>query len=172
MLREMIQSAVGVCKAKIVYRTKKSQELSRYTVNLGIEIESLYALDLLFLETMLVTATGVEREAVEQIIASKQLSLKVGIGQNPNYTCKDVYITFADGLKMHKDTGVFYASGLITEKTVIEPAKIPYKPPVSSLAIAKSKVNHNLPSGKWRQFALDNVATASISGEFLLVETE
>lgn len=168
-LKEMIQSAVGVSHAIITYRAKKTQELSRYKVTLGVDIAALYALDLIFLNTMLATATGVDRDAVQQIIASKELSLRVGVGNNPAYTCKDTYLYLADGLKQHADTGAYYASGLITEKTVIEKAKIPFKPPVSSIAIAKAAVNKNLPSGRWRMFDLDFAMDSSISGEFLVV---
>lgn len=171
----LIGGKKGAKFANFLYRVKKTGELSRYHLILGASTETLYQKDVVKLEAMLPTLKGIEFEAASAILNSRKESLTVGIGNNSKYTCADVYVDVdgVPGVKIHKETGYLYVTGLCESKTVVEEGEP--QPPVKSkpLTIAKRKIEKELPSARFRQFILKRVTKATMNGETLeLVESE
>jgi hypothetical protein len=159
--------------ANIVYRVKRNNELAKYRIILGADTETLYEKDIAALKALLPTLeSALDIEACSAILASREESLILGIGNNTKYTCADTYVHAEGikGVKVHKETGALYVSGLVEEKTVLEAGE-PEKPVKSKpLTIAKRKIEKTLPSGRFRQLIIGNVRRCAANGEVLEIE--
>ena len=164
----------GVTTAEIVYRDVKFGDLTRQIVKLGESVEGMYLDDISKLQEMLPSLSGLDAEAASAILASRQKSLQVGIGHNPDYTCEDVYVHLdgLSGVKAHKETGILYVSGRSLAREVLEVGSP--RPIVNSkpLTIAKRKIEKGLTSSKFRQFVLKSIKSAEVFGTVLKVEAE
>ena len=145
------------------YAGKGAGEVARYTITVGNRVEDFYAEDIAILTELLPTLSGVDVVAAQELLASRQTSLAVGVGNNPDYTCAGVYEHLTTGIKFHKEKGALYITGLAMNKFVLQ--KGDYKVTDSSQkTLAKDELRTMLPSGKFRQFKLDNVAKMSVNG--------
>ena len=142
---------------EIEYETE--WERSIYTFIVNVELEQLYRRDLQSLEEALDAEKDEERiEAIQSLIASVRKSLDVGIGNNPEYTKRDLYEHVAPGFKMHKETGDVYVYGIQSNKIVLEVKK--ERKPVNSSrkTIVKNGVRKDLMlSHRFREFRVDRV---------------
>lgn len=158
-------------KARFVsftYRTKKTNELARYTVLLGVNVQRVYEKDLaklLILETRL---DGVKKLACRAIIDSLKNSLSKGIGKNDNYTCKDTFEHVSKDLKFHKENKQIYVSGFLRRKTTIEKGE--FKEVNSSEeTLIKKSIEKYLSKSKMRSFILssENFQSVRLNGKTL-----
>lgn len=169
----LIGSGKGAKFASLTYRAKESGELARHVVILGASTEVLYTKDIEILEDMVTRLTGIELTAANELLASRRQSLDKGIGNNDAYTNADTYV-YAQGIpgvRIHKETGILYVSGLVESKKVIEEGTHK-KVNSSEKTIAKRKIEKTLPSGRYRLFRLtaENVKRAACNGEVLEIE--
>lgn len=163
------------CKfASVIYRTKRNNELAKYMLVLGAKTHVLYEKDIAALEAAFPTLkTDVEKQAALELLNSRKESLTQGIGHNSLYTCEDVYVNVdgIPGVKVHKETGVAYVTGLCESKTVLEAGD--ELPPVKSSAktIAKNKLRETYcKSDRFRQFIIKRIGKLSANGEVLEIE--
>lgn len=176
-ITDLIQQigASGSAKfASFVYTAKLTGEESKILVILNASTEVLYGKDVEALTALIPALSGLERAAAEDLLESRKISLAVGIGNNPAYTCADIYVNpigFPDGVRVHKETGEVYVTGLVESKTVLTPGVYKEK---SQTAWAKAKrfVTNEIPSGRFRTYILRNVSTARLNGEVLELDTE
>jgi len=98
-------------------------------------------------------------------------------GTQTKYTKKDIYEDYKvdgktiQGIKVNKNDGSLKIFGLVTSKVQITPPVTPYKEVKSApLTIEKNKITKTLPIGRFREFALDNLAMAKLNGETLVLE--
>lgn len=164
----------GVTTAEVLYRAKRDNSLCRHIVKLGESVEGMYLDDITKLQEMLPALHGIDKDAGEEILKSRQKSLQVGIGHNPDYTCEGVYVHLdgVQGVKAHKETGVLYVSGRSMSREVIEEGE-PQAPVNSSpKTLAKRSIEKKLTSSKFRQFILKNVKTLEVFGTVLKIEAE
>lgn len=186
VLAEVAKStANGARFASILYRTIEKRnaagkvveggELSRYRLLLGCSVENAYKADIRRLKgrlSRLPATDSLRREAIEAILASRNESLTVGIGNNSKYTLKDVYETIAPGIRLHSETGEIYIFGRSLGKTVITPGVHKH---VNSapLTIAKREESKSLPGGKWRTFKVElgNLKDIRANGNTIELET-
>lgn len=162
--------------AVFVYRAKETGEVARVSVMLGASLTSLYQQDVAVLKSMIPTLDGISKEAAEAILKSREESLNVGIGNNSAYVHApqnaDTYavIPGLNGVKVHKETGELYVSGLVSHKTVLEAGT--YKEVKSRpLTIAKREISKTLGSSKYRQYILRNIEAVTIDGDTLTITT-
>ncbi len=175
ILRELAK-VVGAKFAGITYTSKVSgkvltAETAKHTIILGASTEELYKRDIPLLSAMLATLSGDALLAATELLDSRVASVELGVGNTPEYTQADTYIHIdgLPGVKLHKDTGALYLSGLAHDKTVIVPGT--YRVVKSSpKTIAKDKIRKDLPSGRFRTFALSNVSRAALNGNVLEVD--
>jgi len=119
--------------------------------------------------------TDLPRQAADQILVSLKASLD---GTQNKYTKKDIYQDYKDasgktvqGIKVNKNDGSLKIFGLITSKIQITPPITPHKQYNNApLTIEKNRITKTLPIGRFREFALDNLAVAKIDGETLVLE--
>jgi hypothetical protein len=168
-----IAKGKGAKFASFKYTAKESGEVARHTLILGADSEVLYEKDIQALNDLMPSLDGIDKEAAVAILKSRQKSLQVGIGNNPDYTCAGVYVNpeGCKGVRVHVVTGALYVSGLQEHKTVLVPGtfkEVNSKP----LTIAKRGIEKLLPSGRFRLFKLSNVTAAKLNGEVLEIETE
>jgi hypothetical protein len=177
VLQEMLD-AIGKKKganfATFVYKTKETGEVAKYNIILGATTENLYKKDIPLLERMVKLLKGIKAadhtiKAAEELLASRNESLTKGVGNNDSYTQKDTYdyVAGLTGVRVHKETGALYVSGLLNRKEVItvgNPRKVVKSAPKT---IAKKKIGYMLPSGRYRLFALPNVTRAAVNGDVL-----
>ena len=166
----------GAHFASFTYTSKKTGEKARYVLILGAGTETLYRKDLTRLQRIarLLKAVKANPElqlAAAELIASREKSLDVGIGNREDYSNRDTYETIGiPGVKIHKVTGEVYVSGLLNRKDVIEEGE-PQKPVKSKpKTVFKNRITKNLPSGKYRFFNLAGLASARMNGETLELE--
>lgn len=114
------------------------------------------------------------RQAADEILASLNASLS---GTQTKYTKKDIYEDYkvdgktVQGLKINKNDSSLKIFGLITSKVQITPPVTPYKKHNSApLTIQKNLITKDLPIGRFREFALDNLVVAKLNGETLVLE--
>jgi hypothetical protein len=167
-----IATQSGAKFASFLYRAKESGELARHTLILGASITELYRKDVEELSRLIVTATGIELQAAQELHSSRVVSLTDGIGNNPANTNAETYDeTPVKGIKIHRVTREFHATGLSVQKNVIEPGTYPAdrRRPLTK---AKDAIRAVLPSGKFRQFALGNLIEARVNGETIELDRE
>ncbi len=137
-----------------------------YTFIVGVTLEALYRADLVRLEQAKSQETeAIDLEAIEALMGSIRKSLDVGIGNNPDYTKKDVYEHVAPGFKMHRETGEVYVFGILTNKEVLEVKKERPVRNSSEKTLAKDRMRrkHTL-SGKFREFKVAKVIEGASMG--------
>lgn len=142
---------------EIEYETEFDRAV--YTFVVGVTLESLYRADLVRLEQAKAQETeAIDIEAIEALQESIRKSLEVGIGNNPNYTKRDVYEHVAPGFKAHRETGEIYVFGIVTNKEVLEVKKDRPVRKSSDKTLAKDRMRrkHTL-SGKFREFKVASV---------------
>jgi hypothetical protein len=180
-LAEAIKSIKGCQFASFTYRTKKTKELARYTVNLGFNYLNAVKADILDLELFLTEIkdkTSLEFEAATLHLASLRESLEKHLNgeQHSAYTKAGQYISIGNGLNLNTTDNTLQLFGLVVSKVSIEAGE-PQKPVKSApLTIAKNKIRRRGKVGQLREFALDegNVIGVRVNGdtiEFTAPET-
>ena len=158
----------------ITYTTAKTGEVARYTLIPGASVGNLYTTDLKKLEALYsrlsrMFPASTYTEAAGQLLSSRAVSMEGGIGNNPAATSAHAYLHIAPGIKLHTETGVIHATGVLVKKVVITPGV--YKPVKSSvLTKAKNRIRRRLPSGRIRQFPLTGITRLAAEGEVLVME--
>jgi len=115
---------------------------------------------------------GLDKQAAEELLNSFTASLN---GTQENYTKEHVYVDVTDssgktvqGIKRNINDGSLQIFGLLHSKVQITPPTIEDKPVKSRpLTIAKNKLRKELPVGKFREFALENLNVVKLNGETL-----
>lgn len=151
--------------------TNREGEVSTITVQYGVSVENLYRKDIAMLHNVIIPeleAAGdqASADAARIILASREKSLTEGIGQRDDYTNRETYTVVCPGIKVHNVTGDIYLTGLVVSKTVEVPGTykaVNHRP----LTILKAAVERRLPSAKYRQYKLPNVARIAGNGETL-----
>ena len=172
-LAAAIANLPGAQFARFVYRSKGDNKLAKVVIILGASTETLYRKDVAALEALLPTLTEpLDVEAANAILASRQKSLEVGIGNNPAYTAAGAFIfpPSIPGVKVCITDASLHVTGLLQSEEVLEEG---IKKVVNSkpLTIAKRKIESKLPSARFRQYRLDNVLSAKVAGEVLEIQT-
>jgi hypothetical protein len=162
-----IQSIKGCQFASFTYRTKKTKELARYTVNLGFNYLNAVQSDILDLEILLgeiQDKTSLQYEAATLHLASLRESLtahKEG-KQHSDYTKAGQYLPIGNGLNLNLSDNSLQLFGLVVSKVQLEAGE-PQKPVKSApLTIEKNKIRRRGKVGKLREFALDNGSVAGV----------
>jgi hypothetical protein len=171
MQKEIIQelAKIGGCRfISLVYRSKETHELSRYVIGIGGKLERVYKRDLKVL-SLIQTHNELEETAKRELIDSLKDSLKLGIGNNPRYTCKGVYRNLFPGLKIQVETFDLHINGFLLSKKVIEAGE--YKNVKSSAkTLKKNEYRRKMKTSRIRQFILPNIQTAKLNGKTLEIE--
>lgn len=143
------------------------KEVARHVIVLGASLENLYKRDIEVLTSLIPNLEGLRLEAAKTILGSRQVSLAVGIGNNPQATSADAYIDLdCPGLKVHMATGDVHVMGLkVTKVVLVEGAyrTVKSKP----LTLAKKEIEKLLPTSRLRQFNLGNRTTVRIDKQTL-----
>lgn len=167
----LLAQGKGAKFGSLTYTAKGTGETARHTLILGFNRETLYEKDIAILSDLLPTVEGLKQEAVAAILKSRQTSLAVGIGNNPDYTCAGLYVEpeGLNGIKVHIINGSLHVCGLQESKVVLTPGT--YKKVNSAaLTLAKREIEKLLPSTRFRQYRLDRVTLAKMNGETLELE--
>lgn len=167
-LIQQIAMARGARFASFVYTSQPSgarltAETARYLLILGASTQGLYERDLVALKELATTAIGLDAIACTQLIMSKEKALSQGFDEGPYEH------TAVPGIKIHLPTGALHIMGLSERKDTITAGR--YRTVNSApLTLAKQSIARVLPSGRLRQFKLENVRTARLNG--VIVEME
>ena len=172
---DLIASQAGLARfASFTYCSTSTGEVARYTLQLGFSYRNVLQKSIMELEVDKQIMSDLPRQAAEEILASLNASLS---GTQTRYTKKDIYEDYkvdgktVQGLKVNKNDGSLKIFGLVTSKVQISPEVIPHKKYNSApLTIEKNRITKALPIGRFREFALDNLAVAKINGETLILE--
>lgn len=165
-------SSIGAKFVSVLYTAKESGEVAKFTLLLGSHYGRLLKASLKTVKNKTV-ATDIQRTAKEEVVASlcqSILSFETDT-INPDYTNADTYETITTGVKVHKENGTIYLSGVVVHKTVIVTGTfkaVNSKP----LTIEKNKLKKNTPISKWRQFIVspENVHTIKMGGNEIRFE--
>lgn len=173
---DLIASQAGLARfASFTYCSRSTGEVARYTLQLGFSYRNILHKSILELEVEKEIMTDLPRQAADQILVSLKASLD---GTQNKYTKKDIYQDYKDasgktiqGIKVNKNDGSLKIFGLVTSKVQLTPPVTPYKSVNSApLTIEKNRITKTLPIGRFREFALDNLAVAKLNGETLVLE--
>jgi hypothetical protein len=155
----------------VTYRAKGTGELARHTFLLGVNLANVYREDIrtLFAQRHQYAHGTLQRQAVREKVATLAKSLRVGLGNRDDYTCRDTFAPVEGQVKVHAALGTLFLGGLISHrKRVLEPGV--YKAVKSSdKTLAKKEVSRGLRSEKIRTLALDNVVGARVRGDVVEV---
>jgi len=172
---EKIAAQAGLARfASFTYVSKSTGEVAKYTVQLGFNYRNLLQKSIDQLEIDCQIMPDLQKQAAEEVLKSLRSSLD---GTQNKYTKKDIYEPFKDssgktihGIKINKNDNSLKIFGLISNKTQITPPTTESKPRQSSLLVLeKEKIRKTLPVGRFREFALDNLLTARLDGEMLIL---
>lgn len=128
----------GATFVSFLYQKKTTGEVSRYTLNFGIDYRAAVEEDKKAL--IAYTPNGeVEIQAKEEMLQSMTETLEEGVSSR--YTQKDTYETICKGVRQHKENGDIYISGYVHSKEQVEPPKEEKKPVKSRpLTLAKKAI--------------------------------
>lgn len=170
------RNANGCRFASILYSSVESGELARYSLLIGVSYENAVAQDLEYLNRLkrykpygkyFNKDVAVHLQAVDELIAG----LEKRKSTSTRSTTPNVYVNICNGIKKHKETGVFYLWGFIQQKTVITPSTKNTKPVQSNpLTIEKDRIRRKLHTDSYRQFKIDNIGTVKINNQTLVLE--
>ncbi len=153
------------------YRNERS-EIGDYSVAFHISYENALKKSIEVLSAMDLTG-DLEKQARFELLDSFAKSLARGSAsheleeRDPTYTYfKDDDGNYIKGVKMHTSTGTLHLYGTVVHKRVLMPGIYP-KVNSKPLTIAKDKLRHLTPVGKFRQFRLlssqvDNIAVEGL----------
>lgn len=173
MIIDKIAASAGLARfASFVYESKSTGEVARYTLQLGFDYRKSLERSRLALEIEAPALAGIEAQAAAELLASIDASLA---GTQEGYTKAEAYVDAFDstgkvvpGVKRNVNDGSLQIFGLLHSKVQIAPPTIERKEVKSRpLTIAKNKLRKDLPIGKFREFALENLSTARINGDTL-----
>ncbi|MBM3194075.1 MAG: hypothetical protein FJZ59_07590 [Chlamydiae bacterium] len=173
---EKIASQAGLARfASFTYVSRSTGEVAKYIVQLGFNYRNVLQKSIDQLEIDRQIMCGLSRQAADEIMESLKASLNK---TQTKYTKKDIYETYKDasgktvhGIKINQNDSSIKIFGLITNKFPISPAIFPAKEVENSpLVKEKNKIKKDLPIGRFREFALDGLATARLDGETLVME--
>jgi hypothetical protein len=173
MIIDKIAASAGLARfASFVYTSVSTGEVARYTLQLGFDYRKCLEKSRLALEIDSPALAGIEAQAAAELIESIDASLA---GTQTGYTKAETYVDALDstgkavpGLKRNINDGSLQVFGLLHSKVQIAPPTIERKEVKSRpLTIAKNKIRKDLPIGKFREFALENLTTAKMNGETL-----
>ena len=172
---DLIASQAGLARfASFTYCSTSTGEVARYTLQLGFSYRNVLQKSIMELEVDKQIMADLPRQAADEILASLNASLS---GTQTKYTKKDIYEDYkvngktVQGLKVNKNDGSLKIFGLMTSKVQITPPVTPYKKHNSApLTIQKNLITKDLTIGRFREFALDNLAMAKLNGETLVFE--
>lgn len=158
----------------LTYLSIGSGELARHTLNVGFNYHTLVEKDVTELELLIAerSATWDEnyRIAAAKIMESRKKTLAAHAAgtQNDDYTKKGQYIPIGAGVNVNSVDNTIQLFGLSHSKTVLVEGvhKVVKSSPVT---IARRNIEKLLPSGRFREFAIDpsQVAQVKVNGETL-----
>ena len=134
--------------ASLLYRSKESGELARYTILLNAKYDRCLRADVAKLESMLPTLTGLDKQAAEELLKSKLASLN---GTQTGYTKKGYFQAQGNGNVQVSVKRVVYIRGFRVAKEVIEKGTYP-KVNSRPLTIAKDKIRKQLKPDRCRDW--------------------
>jgi hypothetical protein len=175
-LADRLANMTGVRFVSLVYTATTGRitpETSRYVVNVGASLTNAYEKDVEILRALLTTdLSEIDRQAATEILASRELSLSVGIGNHPNATTQNIqHVAERGRLDYLPATGTLSILGLEVSRTVLVPGE--FKPVNSKpLTLAKRRIEKDLPTSRIRRFNLPNVTRARLNGETLEILPE
>jgi len=146
----------------------KNEEHSICNVLIGPKLNKVYQNDLTKLNT--IKYSGIKETARQELINSINKSLEVGIGNNPNYTCKDKFEHLDNNTKFHNQNDELYIQGFLINKRIIK--KGVYKEVKSQAkTIAKKEITKelNLRMGKFRMYKIteNQLLNIKLNGKIL-----
>ena len=174
LIVEIIKEIEGCQFASLTYRTKATQELARYTVNLGFSYIKLLEKSITELEIMIreneSTWTPLQKQASANVMASLKKSLEAHRNgeQSDDYTKRDQYIPIGNGLSLNTTDNTIQLFGLLHSKVTL--VKGVYKEVNSRpLTIAQNEIRKQLSISKFREFALDlnQISKVKVNGDTL-----
>lgn len=181
-LKEIISTlsqSTSATFASLEYTSKGTGETARHTINLNVDLERVYREDLNFLKEYKNTLSdSIEIEACDELIKSLENSLEKGIGNNYNYTQKDVeYIRFKDengnfikGIKQHPDSGDIILSGYQIQKSVIKEGEDKTPKKSRPKTIAKNKIRELLKNNKFKNYTIStNAENIKVHGDTIIL---
>ncbi len=173
----------GARFASFTYKTKKTGEVSRYTVNLGgiyhnlveksraelqIIMENLAGQEYLTTDLSQLSAINDQYLAAVEVRNSldKTLAAHARGEQNPDYTKKGMYAPVVNGLNINTNDNSLQMFGTVINKVVLEKG-VHKKVKSAPMTILKGKIKKRLSMSKFREFALDmgNIREAKLNGE-------
>ena len=143
--------------------------MANYTLLLNVNLENLYKRSLAKLKAIK-AKTCIEDIAQKELIASLELSLAKGIGNNPNYTHKGLKKVISANLRQWEN-GKIELLGLLVKKTIIERG-VHKRVNKRDKTIAKDKLRKELKMSKLRTFKInpDNISQISNDGKVLIIK--
>lgn len=173
----LASNAKGCKFASVLYRSGSTGELARYSLLIGVSYENAVIQDLEFLyrlkrykpyNNISNECVNIHKQAVDELIESLE---KSKVSQSQTSTNTNIYVNICNGIKKHKETGVFYLWGFIQQKTVIIPPLKPSRSVQSKpLTIEKDRIRRKLHTDSYRQFKIDNIGTVKINNQTLVLE--
>lgn len=191
-IKNLVSSITGVQFIYLTYTTKetnyRTSETSIYKLNIGANIGNLYQSDIETLQNLSIEQIKENDKfsqfthdeiniAKNEILASLQESLNIGIGNNSKYTKKDYYKHINKNIKYsvneNDELQQLYINALCESKEVLLPATIKKVKNSSNKTIIKSLIDRNyLKRSKFREYRIDlnQIRSMSISGHKLLID--
>ena len=172
---DLIASQAGLARfASFTYCSRSTGEVARYTLQLGFSYRNILQKSIMELEVDKQIMADLPRQAADEILTSLNASLS---GTQTKYTKKDIYEDYKmdgktiQGIKINKNDGSLKIFGLLSSKVQISAPVILRKEVKSApLTIEKNRITKDLPIGRFREFALDNLVMAKLNGETLVLE--
>lgn len=171
-INPLVSELEGMQGAKFIsftYTAKKTGEVARYTLAMGVNYAKVCEADILELELRLKDATGIEAIVLQGQIDSlkESIAAKNEGREHEAYTKAGVYRQVCPGVKLNINDGSLELCGFQHAKAVITPGVYKAVKHRSQETALKAEVRKSLKVGKFKTLCLDpgHAHTVKLNGE-------
>lgn len=177
MNTQVLQTVVEFAKINrpkfVSFQYENEYEKAQVTLLVGVNLNSVYERDLRALKSAQSMETDpIRKQAIDELVASVENSLSKGIGNNDDYTKKNVYTAIGNNVKQHVENGNLYVSGFVIRKNVIEVKAQRKKVNSSDKTIAKNSLRKRYTRmANFREYILDvaHMGTVAINKNRIVI---
>lgn len=177
MNTQVLQTVVEFAKINrpkfVSFQYENEYEKAQVTLLVGVNLNSVYERDLRALKSAQAMETDpIRKQAIDELVASVENSLSKGIGNNDDYTKKNVYTAIGNNVKQHVENGNLYVSGFVIRKNVIEVKAQRKKVNSSDKTIAKNSLRKRYTRmANFREYILDvaHMGTVAINKNRIVI---
>lgn len=160
----------GCRLVNFTYVAKESKEEAEHTILLNVDLMRAYRRDRSVICGKMAHLKGLKLIAAQELLTSLNNSIRMGIGNNPDYKCRGVFVRISTGIKMCVENNELIIFGFSLRRRVIKEGDYPDRKS-KPITIEKNKLRKLFKSKRFRLYSLSNILSARLEGKTIVLKT-